>query len=32
VARVGFLAGYYMWPAKRGIIRANAAHVLGLPP
>jgi KDO2-lipid IV(A) lauroyltransferase len=32
VARVGFLAGYYLWPAKRGIIRANAAHVLGLPP
>jgi phosphatidylinositol dimannoside acyltransferase len=31
VARVGFLAGYYLWPAKRNIIKANAAHVLGLP-
>ncbi len=32
VARVGFLAGYYLWPAKRHIIKQNAAHVLGLPP
>jgi len=32
IARAGFLAGYYLWPAKRRIIRDNAAHVLGLPP
>ncbi len=32
IARAGFLAGYYLWPAKRRIIHANAAHVLGLPP
>jgi phosphatidylinositol dimannoside acyltransferase len=31
VARAGFLAGYYLWPSKRNIIKANAAHVLGLP-
>ncbi len=31
-ARVGFLAGYYLWPSKRNIIKRNAAHVLGLPP
>jgi hypothetical protein len=31
IARVGFLAGYYLWPAKRRIIKRNAAHVLGLP-
>jgi len=31
VARTGFLAGYYLWPAKRRIIKHNAAHVLGLP-
>jgi len=31
VARAGFLAGYALWPAKRRIIKANAAHVLGLP-
>jgi KDO2-lipid IV(A) lauroyltransferase len=31
VARWLFLAGYLLWPAKRRIIRANAAHVLGLP-
>jgi KDO2-lipid IV(A) lauroyltransferase len=31
IARVGFLAGYYLWPAKRQIIKRNAAHVLGLP-
>jgi KDO2-lipid IV(A) lauroyltransferase len=31
VARAGFLAGYYLWPAKRRIIKANASHVLGLP-
>ncbi len=29
VARGGFMAGYYLWPAKRHIILANAAHVLG---
>lgn len=32
VARAGFLAGYYLWPAKRRIIETNASHVLGLPP
>ena len=32
VARIGFIAGYYLWPAKRNIIKRNAAHVLGLPP
>ena len=32
VAKAGFLAGYYLWPAKRRIIKRNAAHVLGLPP
>jgi len=31
IARMGFLAGYYLWPAKRRIIKTNAAHVLGLP-
>ena len=31
VARWLFLAGYVLWPAKRRIIQANAAHVLGLP-
>jgi lauroyl/myristoyl acyltransferase len=31
IARVGFIAGYYLWPAKRQIIKRNAAHVLGLP-
>lgn len=31
VARAGFLAGFYLWPSKRRIILANAAHVLGLP-
>ena len=31
VARLGFLAGYYLWPSKRRIVRNNAAHVLGLP-
>ena len=31
VARFGFIAGYYLWPAKRHIIKRNAAHVLGLP-
>jgi KDO2-lipid IV(A) lauroyltransferase len=31
VARALFLAGYLAWPAKRRIIRANAAQVLGLP-
>jgi len=31
IARAGFLAGYYLWPSKRHIIRANAAHVLSLP-
>ena len=30
-ARWLFLVGYYLWPAKRRIIEANAAHVLGLP-
>ncbi len=32
IARAGFLAGYHLWPSKRRIITANAAHVLGLPP
>jgi KDO2-lipid IV(A) lauroyltransferase len=32
VARAGFLAGYYLWPSKRHIIKTNAARVLGLPP
>jgi KDO2-lipid IV(A) lauroyltransferase len=31
IARVGFLAGYYLWPSRRRIIKRNAAHVLGLP-
>ena len=31
IARIGFLAGYYLWPSKRHIIKRNAAHVLGLP-
>jgi lauroyl/myristoyl acyltransferase len=31
IARVGFVAGYYLWPAKRRIIKRNAAHVLDLP-
>lgn len=31
VARLIFLAGYYMWPAKRRIIRGNAGHILGVP-
>ena len=31
IARAGFLASYYLWPSKRRIIKANAAHVLGLP-
>jgi lauroyl/myristoyl acyltransferase len=31
VARWLFLAGYHLWPSKRRIILANAAHVLGLP-
>lgn len=31
VARAAFLVGYYLWPAKRRIIVANAAHVLGRP-
>lgn len=32
IARAGFLAGYYLWPAKRRIIETNASHILGLPP
>jgi KDO2-lipid IV(A) lauroyltransferase len=32
VARLLFLAGYGVWPAKRRIILANAGHILGLPP
>lgn len=32
VVRAGFLSGYYLWPAKRNVIKANAGHVLGLPP
>jgi KDO2-lipid IV(A) lauroyltransferase len=32
LARGGFLAGYYLWPSKRAVIKSNAAHVLGLPP
>jgi KDO2-lipid IV(A) lauroyltransferase len=31
VARWLFLIGYAAWPAKRRIIKANAARVLGLP-
>ena len=31
IAKVGFIAGYYLWPSKRRIIKRNAAHVLGLP-
>ena len=31
VARLLFLAGYHLWPAKRRIIETNAGHVLGLP-
>ena len=31
IARLGFLAGYYLWPSKRRIIKHNAAHVLSLP-
>ena len=31
IARAGFLAGYYLWPSRRRIIRRNASHVLGLP-
>jgi KDO2-lipid IV(A) lauroyltransferase len=31
VARWLFLAGYLLWPAKRRIIKDNAAHVLGVP-
>lgn len=31
IARMGFLASYYLWPAKRRIIKTNAAQVLGLP-
>ena len=31
IAKTGFTAGYYLWPAKRDIIKRNAAHVLGLP-
>ncbi len=31
IGRAGFLAGYYLWPSRRRIIRNNAAHVLGLP-
>jgi lauroyl/myristoyl acyltransferase len=31
LARLGFLAGSYLWPSKRHIIERNAAHVLGLP-
>ncbi len=31
IARLGFLAGYALWPAKRRAITANAGHVLGLP-
>jgi len=32
IARIGFRGGYYLWPSKRRVICANAAHVLGLPP
>jgi KDO2-lipid IV(A) lauroyltransferase len=32
ITRAGFVAGYYLWPAKRRIIEANASHILGLPP
>ena len=31
IVHAGFAAGYYLWPAKRHIIKANAAQVLGLP-
>jgi KDO2-lipid IV(A) lauroyltransferase len=30
-ARLGFLAAYAAWPAKRRVIVANSSHVLGLP-
>ncbi|MFO1539830.1 MAG: lysophospholipid acyltransferase family protein [Chloroflexota bacterium] len=30
-ARTVFRAGYLLWPAKRRIIHANAAHILGRP-
>ena len=29
--RVGFLAAFYLWPPKRRVILANAAHILGRP-
>jgi KDO2-lipid IV(A) lauroyltransferase len=32
VARRLFLGGYYAWPAKRHIVRANLAHVLARDP
>lgn len=31
-AKSAFRGGYHGWPAKRRIVHANAAHVLGLPP
>lgn len=31
VGRALFVSSYFAWPAKRRIILANAAHVLGLP-
>jgi KDO2-lipid IV(A) lauroyltransferase len=31
VVRAMMLAGYVLWPAKRSIITANAAHILGRP-
>jgi KDO2-lipid IV(A) lauroyltransferase len=31
LARALFLGGYHVWPAKRRIVLANAAHVLDLP-
>lgn len=31
LARFLFVIGYYLWPQKRRIVRANAANVLGVP-
>jgi KDO2-lipid IV(A) lauroyltransferase len=32
IARVLFMAAYYLWPTKRRIIESNAGHILGLSP
>lgn len=31
IFRLAFLAAFYLWPPKRRVIEANAAHVLGRP-